>query len=107
MTQTKDEVEKAVDTLDIPKGQKVVGLEFFCSKHGKITEAVQSLSLMKIDENGQQIPSVTYICPGCLAEIYQHFQKENLAGKIMIIPQTAPENAKEVEVKDNEQSKAE
>lgn len=104
MTQTKDEVEKAVDTLDIPKGQKVVGLEFFCSKHGKITEAVQSLSLMKIDENGKQVPSVTYICPGCLAELYQHFQKEGLCGGITIVPQTAPENAKEVEVTEEKKS---
>jgi hypothetical protein len=37
-----------------------------------------------------------------LSDLYVHFQKEKLIGDIQIVPQLAPENAKEIEGKEDE-----
>lgn len=102
MTETKEEVEKKEQCFKIPEGMKVVGVNYFCTKHGKIDDVMQQLSLTKIGKDGKEHPSITYICPGCLSDLYVHFQKEKLIGDIQIVPQLAPENAKEVEVKEDE-----
>ena len=102
MTETKEQAEK--NTIDVPEGMDVSGIDIYCKKHGKITDVVQTLALTKLEPDGKQKPSITYICPGCLAELYQHFQKEGLCGDIMIVPQFKPTNATEVEVKEDEKS---
>lgn len=100
MTETKEEAKK--NMMDVPEGMEVSGIDVYCNWHGKITDVVQTLALTKLEPDGIQKPSITYICPGCLAELYQHFQKEGLCGEIMIVPQFKPTNATEVELKDED-----
>ena len=73
-------------TMEIPEGKEISGAEFYCSKHGDITNAVSTIDITTLDSNNKQNTSVTLLCLRCLAEYYLKLQKEDEFGTIKISP---------------------